>query len=250
MTPALETARLIDDLMEKASAALVSTDYFAAETLCLKAMQRAFLARDYERMARICMPLQEARRQRRQQAVQAGSTFMMKTLPSRGMTLASGCYLLEPPVIGIEARVVRDWFARKRVPVFVIVREPKTSAGKWPLVGVGSWQAQPISVRVQVDPPEGFENLPAWEQGETTRKGPPPSWFEHAQERLGDAAIQKVDPAWPADHRVEDVLEYLEAVPEHEKLVQLLERTCREALVALASPLPRRRAQINDPFGF
>ncbi|MFN3311207.1 MAG: ABC transporter permease, partial [Thermomonas sp.] len=40
-------------------------DYFAAERLCLEALELAHKACDYERMARICLPLQEARRQKR-----------------------------------------------------------------------------------------------------------------------------------------------------------------------------------------
>src|SRR4051812_45178590 len=85
MTPA--SGKAIDELMERASSALVTTNYFEAEKLALKALERACAAIDFERMARICMPLQEARRQKRHEAVDAGKTFIMRRLPERGETL-------------------------------------------------------------------------------------------------------------------------------------------------------------------
>lgn len=57
--------------MEQASVALVERRYFEAERLALQALRKAHAARDYERMARIVLPLQEARRQKRDLAVAA-----------------------------------------------------------------------------------------------------------------------------------------------------------------------------------
>ncbi len=59
----------IDELMERASLALARTDYFGAERTCLRAIARAVAASDWERAARMCLPLQEARRQKRMLAI-------------------------------------------------------------------------------------------------------------------------------------------------------------------------------------
>src|SRR5689334_10244420 len=62
----------IDRMMERASTALEAMRYFEAERLASTALRRAHAAADFERMARILLPLQEARRQKRQLAVDSG----------------------------------------------------------------------------------------------------------------------------------------------------------------------------------
>ena len=226
----------IDELMERASSALVRTDYFEAESLCLRAMDRALRARDFDRVSRIVMPLQEARRQRRHEATDAARVTTMRELTSRGAGMQPGCVLIEPPMVGVDARTVRAIAERKRVPLMVLVREPMAASGRWPIVAVGGGDFRAAIVRVQVEPPAGGEITPAW--------------FLATQDALGDAAIAKVKPAWPADHRVEDLLEYLEGVPDHEKLLQAVAAAAREAMGQLATPYPRRRGTFDDPFSF
>lgn len=228
------TVRSVAELMEEASRAILSTAYFDAETLCLKAMSRARASSDFDMMARIAMPLQEARRQRRHEAIDAGRVTTLRDLTLRDS--GPGCFLLEPPLVGADARVVRDLLFRRHVPALVLTREPVTSKGRWPIVGVGIGQFQPVVARVQVAPPPGDT--------------PTPDWLLAAQEALGDAAILKVKPEWPADHRVDDMWEYLEAVPDHEKLSQAFAATCREAAAMPQRSAPRRRSPFDDPFSF
>jgi hypothetical protein len=240
----------IDLLMERASGALVATHYFEAEALCLKALERAAAANDFERMARICLPLQEARRQKREQAVDSGRTFITHALPRRGADIEAGCYLLEPPLIGIEAATLREMCDRKKVPAMVLCREPLTSGGKWPIVGVSGSDRESLVVRVQVYPPLGFE-APYHRNGhEGPRPGPDASWFLATQEALGDAAIAKVNPRLPQDYKALDLLEYLRAVPDHEKLHQALMNACNAAAKVPVSDKPRRRAVIDDEWSF
>ena len=215
----------VEEMMERASGALGRMEYFQAEELSLKALLRARGRDDFERMARICMPLQEARRQIRQIALDAGLRPVVTKMPGTE-AIEAGCYLLEPPRIGIEARHLRERAARRGVAVMVLAREPLTKAGLWPVVGVGDGDPFPVSVRTRVQPPEG--GVPTVE------------WFVAAQEALGDAAIAGINPKWPADHRVDDLLELLPAVPDHEKLMQALARTCGEASVSGVSEMPRR----------
>lgn len=222
--------------MEAASQALQTTAYFEAETLCLKAIAKARAAHDFDAMSRIAMPLQEARRQRRHEAIDAGRVSVLRDLSLRESATPAGCYLLEPPLVGIEARGVRDLLFRRKVPALVLCREPVTSKGLWPIVGVGTGQFHPVVVRVQVAPP------PA--------DAPTAPWMLAAQEALGEAALAKIKPEWPADHRVDDVWEYLEAVPDHEKLIQVFAQTCRQASAMPERSPPRRRAPLDDPFSF
>lgn len=227
--------RAVDDLMEKASEALVATDYFDAEKHCLKALARARAARDFERMARISLPLQECRRQRRHEACDAGHVFVLTEMPVPGTKLRPGAYLLNPPLIGLHARTLRDLLIRRKAPAMVLVREPTTSKGQWPIVGVGVGEPRPVVVRTYVNPPASGE--------------PDTAFLLAAQEALGDAAIRKAPQGAPPDHHVDDLWEYWEAVPDHEKLAQAFEEACRAAAAAGVDSGPRRRGS-DDPFSF
>lgn len=234
MSAAVKQSRLIDELMDRASAALQRTDYHEAEKLSLRAMSSAWIAADFERMARICLPLQESRRQRRHIAADSDRRFVLRDEVRRAVAIEPGCYLLEPPLIGIEARNFRDLAERRRIPVIVTVREPLTRAGKWPIVAVGTGPRTPISIRIYVDPPD--------------QSPPPVSWFLAVNESLGDAAIRKLEPG-PAAWRVDDLLHYLDAHPDHEKLHQVLAHECRNAANEPMPTAPRRRG-FDDPFTF
>lgn len=237
MTSAARQPRMPDDLMERASHALLQTDYFEAEKLCLRALERALRAGDFDLMARITLPLQEARRQQRQEALDAGFRGFFGEMPVAKVPLDAGCYILQPPLVGIDARAFRSLLQRRRVASMVLVKEPTTSTGLWPMVAVGDAQWQPVVVRIRVQAPAD----PAH---------PDAAWMLSVEEQLGDLAISKIDPAWPPDHRVEDVMEYLDAVPEHEKLLQLFAATCHEAANAPRSTRPRRRTPLDNPFSF
>jgi hypothetical protein len=236
------TPNVLDRLMDRASRALVAMRYFEAERLCLRALDEAHRRRDYGRMARIIMPLQEARRQKRQIACDAGRVELVSRRP-RGTT-RPGCYLVQPPLVAMDARRFREEADRRRVPVFVLCREPLTEAGLWPVVAVGSGRGRvfPLVVRMLVAPPAAPER----DQATPTRDAgdilPPTEWFETAAESLGDAAIASVDPALQPAWRVDDLMALLDAFPDHEKLHQRLEEACREALAG--GPGPRFRPRV------
>ncbi|MEM9064306.1 MAG: hypothetical protein AAGB51_02325 [Planctomycetota bacterium] len=238
----------IDASMERASAALSRTDYFEAEHLALRALRTAHNSQDHERMARICMPLQEARRQIRQAACDAGSIAVLDTQTALNDVLVAdpsdfqpGCYLVQPPLIGLDGKTVREVILRSRVPVMVITREPRTRAGKWPVVAVGK-----TTIRAQVDPPADAkpdDKIMAKDRIE----GPPPvSWFENASEQLGDQAIRMIDTGLHPWYQVDDLMEVLESVPQHEKLHQALMATCRAAFEAGEPTEPRPRSRDDD----
>lgn len=234
----------VDDLMDRASRALAATDYFEAERLCVRALAAARESADFERMARICLPLQEARRQKREQGWDAGVVAVLRSAGEIPRPVRPGCYLLQPPLIGRDGRSLRETADRKGVPVSVLTREPLTRTGRWPIVAVG-----PLVVRVQVDPPWPVERVETSPSKDDDPRVPPPEWFAGASEALGDAAISSVRRDEHPHHRVDTLMDYLDAHPEHEKLHQALAAACRTAIGTDEPLLPRRRG-IDDPFSF
>ncbi|MFO0874866.1 MAG: hypothetical protein U0575_12970 [Phycisphaerales bacterium] len=224
------SAARIDAVMERASAALVGTDYFEAERLACDALAAARALGAFERMARICLPLQEARRQRMDAAFEAAA----ENAPRRGRRAASrakdavgrraarivglpvdeqtrlepGCWLVEPPLVGADARRLRVAAFQASTPALVVCREPMTRGGTWPIVAVGS-----LVVRTYVVPPNDPPR-------------PDLDWFARALEAIGDAAIAQVAGEIDPVRRVDGLLARLDASPEHEKLHQALADAC------------------------
>lgn len=234
----------IDELMDQASAALVERDYFKCERVGMDALRRAHALQDFDRMARILLPVQEARRQKRDLARDSGRTFVVNDQLPSGRKLVAGCYLVTPPRVGVDGRLLRGAADEKGVPVVVLVREPTTRDGLWPIVAVG-----PVTVRAKVTPPG--PSVPSKRASERRKASaaamqgpggestpPPPEWFVEASESLGDAAIEQIMSTAPAATRVDHLFQRLEAVPDHEKLHQRLGEACRAALL---EPPPKRR---------
>lgn len=216
--------------MEEASAALVETRYFDCERLAGEALALAHGAADFERMARIALPLQEARRQRRHLAAgvkkvtRIDSYDALEPLLAGGKAIKPGCYLVEPPLVGADGRELRDRAIAEHVPALVVVREPLTRLGLWPIVAVG-----PVTVRTRIAPP---------------KKSPDVTWLLNAAESLGDAALQAIDPEESAADRVDHLLELLAAVIDHERLHQALAGACAEA--AATAHTERKKAPAGE----
>lgn len=242
----------IDVLMERASVSLSETRYFEAASDALNALRRARRQNDFERMSRICLPLLEARRQIRLHAAEAAGDGTGKGAGVLVVThaadvprpLAAGCYLIQPPMIGADARVLRQTAFRSRVAVSVLAREPLTRKGLWPIVGVGE-----ISVRVQVPPPVELERVDDRITKDAFDGEVPVAWFEGAGEALGDSAISKIDDGLHPHWKVDELMEALDAVPEHEKLHRALADACRSA-VGVEEPTGRRPSAMDNPFSF
>lgn len=244
----------IDEMMERASGALVAAEYFDSERLCARALRQARAADDFERMARICLPLQEARRQIRQLAETGGVRAVLSKDLGRVVVREAGCYLLRPPLLGVDAIGFRESAWRKKVPVFVLAREPMTRAGKWPMVAVaemGSLKGGASgmrSVRAMVEPPAGVAGDGRTAQAVDDRV-PSLEWFTAAGEAIGDAAIAAVDRSLHPAFQADDLMDFLAAIPEHEKLHQRLEEVCREAARA-GVPEGKRRMVEENPWSF
>ena len=234
--------------MEQASLALVETRYFDAAKLATKALRRAHAERDYLTMARVCLPLQEARRQIRQDAVDAAETngvVSVRHADDLPRPLRPGCVLIVPPMIGADGRSLSQMAFKRRVPLLVLTREPMTRKLRWPIVGLAE-----RSFRAYVEPPEPLE----YREDRMVRdgfEGPvSASWFSAAGEALGDAAIASVTADLHPWWRVDDLLVATEAIPEHEKLYQRLADACREAAEANEPAEDRRLVDSPNPYSF
>jgi hypothetical protein len=204
----------MDELMERASEALSQTNYFEAEKFAQRALIAAWQVGDFERMTRIILPLQEARRQRVQLAFDVGFVAVMDGDPiGEDISIEPGCYLVRPPRVGADARRLRLAGLNQQVPVVVICREPTTQIRLCPIVSTLPGK----SFRCKMDEP-------------ADQDAPELAWMAAAIEILGDTIIDEIDYEKPPEKRIDSLLEALEALPEHEGLHQALADTCREAL--------------------
>lgn len=215
------SAEGVPDLMERAETALRRRAWFEAERLATKALSIARAADDFDAMARILLPLQEARRQRLAEAFEAKKVRLLAEAPNEQTQVAPGIHLVEPPLVGADARRFRLLALEQEVPVAVVCREPITRLNECPIVAIG-----PITIRTRIDPPR-------------KPSAPTPSWMAKALEQLGDAAIANLDPGMDLLKRIDHLLNCLETHPDHEKLHQGLAELCREgARIGLRTPPP------------
>ncbi len=221
----------VNELMEEASEHLAATRYFAAERVCEQALRSARQECDFDTMSRICLPLQEARRQRLQQAVDTKKLTVVEAPFGDDYRIRSGCYLVQPPLVGADARRLRTMAISREIPVLVVCREPVTRAKLTPIVAIGQ-----TTIRVRIDSPAHIDK-------------PTIEWLERAAEQLGDAAILGVDTGIEAERQVDALLACLDAHPDHEKLHQALATACRKAAdEARANPGgSKRRSEKIDP---
>jgi hypothetical protein len=201
----------VDEIMERAEAALRRSQWFEAERLAHRAVELARAQEDFALLARVCLPLQESRRQRVQEAIGNRKLNVLQSDITEDMPLKPGCYLVQPPAVGADARRLRLAALRREVPVAVMCREPRSQLGLCPVVAIGQ-----LTVRAKIDPPKDWDK-------------PDHKWFVGAMEELGDAAIEMLDTGLELDRQVDFLLAALDAVPDHEKLHQVLAAVCKEA---------------------
>lgn len=212
----------VDDLMSQAEEALRKSRWFEAERHALRALTLARRSENWEAMARIVLPLQEARRLRLGKAFDTKRITIVDNATQHPEATAPGCYLLQPPLVGSDARRLRLSALRHEICAAVLCREPMSQRKMWPLVAIGG-----VTIRVQVQPPKN-------------PKKPTLDWFIGAMEELGDAAIASIDTGLDLDRQIDCVMACLDSIPDHEKLHQLLGEMCRRASKGFERRLPPR----------
>ena len=202
----------IDSLIERATKALAKKNIFEADRLAAQALGMARDDRDFERLARCVPPLRQARGERLRRALDVGKIKIIDSPPADDRKLKAGCYLVQPPQVGAAARELRLSALDGKVAVAVVCREPFTMIGLCPIVALSPG----ATIRTKIDPPQDPER-------------PDMEWFVEALEALGDCAIETIDPALEIHRRVETILTRLDAIPDHDGLLQCLEHACHEA---------------------
>lgn len=202
----------IDKLMEQSSRALSKMRYFEAERLANKALGMAREARDFDRMARIVLPLLEARRQRFQQALDVDAVHILDEPIEDETVLEPGCYLVQPPLVGADARRLRLTALEHEVPVAILCREPEDRLGQIPVAAVTPGK----TLRTKVEPPEDDDDFDV-------------PWLVGAIDELGDFSVDTLDPELEIVRRIDALLQMINALPEHERLHVALEDACKQA---------------------
>jgi len=210
MTTPAAKAR-IDEQARMAEAALRRGKWFEAERCAQKGLEMARRAEEFELMAEICLTLQESRRQPLQEALDAKKVFILNEGIVEEMKIQAGCYIVEPPLAGADARRLRLAALRDEIAIAVLCREPTNRMGLCPIVAIGG-----TTVRTRISPAKNPEK-------------PTLSWVANALEELGNFAIETVDAGHDLDKQIDDVLAKLDAHPDHEGLHQTLAELCQDA---------------------
>jgi hypothetical protein len=221
----------LDELMEQASQALARMDYLTCERLCVQALGQARQQKRWAYYARILLPLQEARRQRRQ--IAAEGTIRLGTASLAGAPadwldqLTAGCILVTHPHTADDAKALADAVHEKQRFVEVLFADCEITDDPW---RVRSFQGPRIEVR-RPAPPDAWRDR--WIQAEehaepapADQSQTPADWFLDTSEALGDAATEKIEARSDAipggEQRVWLLEEALPVTADHEILHQKL----------------------------
>jgi len=210
----------LDEIMEQASQALADMDYLACEALCVQALTEAREQKRYRYYARVLLPLQEARRQRRMIAAQ-GEVLLGGTAGGTAGGAAEGidwdawlaedkpgCLALTHPNTVEDAKALAERAREQGRFVEVLFADNQPDTAKWLL---RAYEGPEVSC--EVDAP--------------TESQAPSQWFLNATEKLGDAALSTVDETLTGEARVEALEARLRVFPDHELLHQHLAQAAR-----------------------
>ena len=206
--------KTIQDLVDRADSALKGEAWFEAERVLERALTMSHGRHDYEGMVEILGLLWTARAARRKLALasRAAVKIIDETVTDT-MDVDRGRYLVQPPLVGADARRLRLLALAREVPVMVLCREPTTQLGQIPVVAIGPLGA----VRTRIIPSSNEDK-------------PTAGWFRDALLELGAAAAARIDPNHIPSRRLEALLGLIDTLPEDEMLHTLAISTCHEAM--------------------
>lgn len=235
----------LDQTMQQASTALVEMRYLEAERLCLDALDTALEREQWSYVARIVLPLQEARRQRRMiaadTAVQLGTLELddLQAWIEPGETRGGpgGCLLVTRPCTIDDARSALRRLREQDRHAEIMFADAEVEEGPdfdadelWPIVSLIDEEVS-VACAAPCDAWLGRPLRPGdadWHAPAATAEAPTPAdWFLDAAERLGDTAIDKASRAATPRDRFDQLQRLLDAAPDHELLHQALADTAR-----------------------
>jgi hypothetical protein len=204
------TSKRLEAMMSRAEAAMKRSAWFEAERLALKALEAAREVEDFDFIARVCLPLQESRRQRMLMAIDAADGVRIFEHVEPEPVIEPGIIMVRPPAVAADARRLRIAALQQEVPIIVLTREPTNQLGLCPIVAIGR-----ITIRVRIEGPKNPEK-------------PTTKWLLSSLEQLGDGALDAIqEHASNPFYRIDSILARLDSMPEHERMHQELAEACR-----------------------
>lgn len=235
----------IDDLMQQAIDALTRMDYLDCEARCLRALADAHDRRAWDDYARILLPLQESRRQRRliaaDGAIRLGAADMdlaphavLAAVERLGE--AGACLVLTPPARRADAAAIQDAARDARMYLEVLCAQPVASPSDVPVAWrVTAAAGDPPACLVPA-PPADCRDRWLTRRAAATLRSRAAAWFLAAGEALGNAALAAIDPDAPPDRRMRDLRRAVDAVTDHELLHQHLFDAVARLAAATTNP--------------
>lgn len=226
-------AATIDSIMEEASTALVAMDYLTCERLCLDALRGAREAKDWAYYARILLPLQESRRQRRMIAadgfVRLGTSDLEGPDHDWSGSFTAGCIVVTRPYKVEHAAGLLAAMNTQRRHIEVLYVDSALDDELWRVTSV-------TDTSLHVDRPvPAADWVDRWLNPDEVRsvgEPGPDDWFIDATEVLGNAALDRVTAPEGSIQRIEQLERMLTAAGDHEILHQRLGDAARAAMRA------------------
>ena len=198
--------------LANAKSALKAKKAFEAERIALSVLETARSSCDFMSMCKALPILRDARVLRVEAALNAADGIrVLESRLEEGQVVEPGCYLVEPPHVGADARNLRLAALEQEVPVAIICREPLTQMQLRPIVAIGR-----ITVRARV--------LPADDDA-----SPDLDWFLAAMNEIGETAIESLDTGAAILKQIDGLMDRLDSIPDHPRLHDALEEICQIA---------------------
>ena len=125
----------LDQQMETASQALAELDYARCESLCVDALTQAREADDWVMYQRVLLPLQEARRQRRQAALDGpillGTPMDQDDLAMQITGIEQGCVVFTWPCTAADASVISETVRASKRPIELLFADNASDNTTW-----------------------------------------------------------------------------------------------------------------------
>lgn len=232
------TATELDSIMERASEALAAMQYLTCEGYCQRALALARQHDDWTYYARILLPLQEARRQRRMIAAEGvtrlGTAGLQGPPESWLKRMGAGCIVVTHPHTAQEAAAMRLTAHQQDLCIEVLFADNPATDPYWTLVTAAG--GQPIKLAVTAPQASWLDQwlapadaVPDYQQAKGDSDDAielgsmtPVDWFLDACEALGNAVLETVKAPLGDPQRIEQLENCLEAVPDHEIIHQAL----------------------------
>jgi len=210
----------LDEHMETASQALAELDYARCESLCVDALRQARDTQDWVMYQRVLLPLQEARRQRRQAAldgpIMLGTPNGQADIATQIKDMEQGCIVLTWPATSNDAKFISEAVRDSKQPIELLFADNAADAATWRIT---SYAGPGLSIDL---PAPKAEWVGQWIDPASIAPPTPAHWFMQASEALGNAALAAIDAMPGTIEHLRALEQALACVDDHEILHQRL----------------------------